>query len=36
MNERVVRETAWVGDEYVKGKIKGIMLFMHGLAIMHV
>lgn len=32
MKKRVIEETAWVGDRYIKGEIKGIVLFMHGLA----
>lgn len=32
MNKKLIKETAWVGDGYLKGKIKGIVIFMHGLA----
>ena len=31
MNQDVIKEVAWVGDEYVKGPIKGVVLSFHGL-----
>ena len=31
MNASVIKEVAWVGEEYVKGKIKGVVLSFHGL-----
>ena len=31
MNPRVVKEVAWIGEEYVKGTIKGVVLSFHGL-----
>ena len=31
MNPRVTKEVAWVGKEYVKGSIKGVVLSFHGL-----
>ena len=31
MNRRVIKEVAWVGEEYVRGKIKGVVLSFHGL-----
>lgn len=32
MNRKTIKQVAWVGDEYVKGKIRGCVLFFHGLA----
>ena len=31
MNPKIIEEVAWVGKEYVKGKIKGVVLSFHGL-----
>ena len=31
MNQNVIKEVAWVGEEYVRGKIKGVVLSFHGL-----
>ena len=31
MNSKVISEVAWVGKEYVTGKIKGVVLSFHGL-----
>ncbi len=31
MNPRVIKEVAWIGEEYVKGPIKGVVLSFHGL-----
>ena len=31
MNAEVISEVAWVGREYVRGKIKGVVLSFHGL-----
>ena len=31
MNAKVIKEVAWVGEEYVEGKIKGVVLSFHGL-----
>ena len=31
MNSTVIKEYAWVGEEYVKGSIKGVVLAFHGL-----
>lgn len=31
MNSKVIKEIAWVGAEYVRGKIRGVVLSFHGL-----
>ena len=31
MNARVLKEVAWIGDDFVPGKIKGVVLSFHGL-----
>lgn len=31
MNAKVIKECAWVGKDYVEGKIKGVVLNFHGL-----
>ncbi len=31
MKSNVIKEVAWVGEDYVRGKIKGIVLSFHGL-----
>ncbi len=31
MKNKIIKETAWIGDKYVKGKIKAIVLNFHGL-----
>ena len=31
MKPRVIKEIAWVGDQYLKGRIKGVVLSFHGL-----
>ena len=31
MKNKIIKETAWIGDKYIKGKIKAIVLKFHGL-----
>jgi dipeptidyl aminopeptidase/acylaminoacyl peptidase len=31
MNRKTMKEVAWIGDKYVKGKIKGVVMVFHGL-----
>jgi dipeptidyl aminopeptidase/acylaminoacyl peptidase len=31
VNRKVIKEIAWVGDEYVRGTVKGVVLSFHGL-----
>ena len=31
MNAKVIKEVAWVGEEYVRGAIRGVVLSFHGL-----
>ena len=31
MNRKIIKEVAWIGDEHVRGKIKGVVLSFHGL-----
>jgi hypothetical protein len=31
MQKRIIKDVAWVGDDYVRGKIKGVVLSFHGL-----
>jgi len=31
MNAKTIKEVAWVGDEYLAGKIRGVVLSFHGL-----
>ena len=31
MDKKTIHEVAWLGDGYVKGRIKGVVLFFHGL-----
>jgi dipeptidyl aminopeptidase/acylaminoacyl peptidase len=31
MNKKIIKEIAWFGEEYVKGKIRGVVLSFHGL-----
>lgn len=31
MNAKVIKEVAWIGEDYVQGRIKGVVLSFHGL-----
>src|SRR5437868_5905862 len=31
MDKTTIHETAWLGERYIKGRIKGVVVFFHGL-----